>query len=85
MGIFRSVALLAPAIWVIRASQIPLGISSAVEDDSYGTPFDKFFNELAKKSMEEFKVPGLSIAVVSGNKTYSTVCHSSTRKKNDLI
>ena len=53
-------------------NQRPLGYTSS-EHANIGMPFDKEFDNLVLKSMRDFKVPGLSIAVVSGPVTYSKV------------
>lgn len=37
------------------------------------SPFDPDFDALVSKLLDEWKVPGLSIAVVHGDKTYSKV------------
>lgn len=36
-------------------------------------PFDEDFGRLANKTLERWKCPGLSIAVVDGNDTWATV------------
>jgi hypothetical protein len=53
-------------------TQRPLGYNG-FEDSNIKTPFDKAFDKLTIKLMDDFKVPGLSIAVVSGPVTYSKV------------
>ena len=52
--------------------QRPLGYHG-FKDANIKSPFDKAFDELVIKSMDDFKVPGLSIAVISGSETYSKV------------
>jgi hypothetical protein len=39
------------------------------------SPFDPEFDALVTKLLDEWKVPGLSIAVVHGDETYSKVVH----------
>jgi hypothetical protein len=73
MAVFYFITLLASVIHIVQTTQIPLGESSVVEYECLGSPFDESFKELVEKSMQEFGVPGLSIAVVSRNNTYSTV------------
>lgn len=37
------------------------------------TPFDTEFDALVKEALEEWKVPGMSIAVIHGPNTYTVV------------
>jgi len=37
-------------------------------------PFDEKFGQLANETLERWKCPGLSIAVVDGNDTWAAVC-----------
>jgi hypothetical protein len=71
---------------VASANQFPLGYSSAIlRENGLKEPFDKSFDELAKKSMNDFKVPGLSIAVIQGETTFSKVRDIHHLRKKYLI
>ena len=46
-------------------------------------PLTLQFDELVRKNMEEWKVPGLSIAIVDGNQTWAKVEVSTLQKLFD--
>ena len=50
---------------------IPLQVPLRSNDKS---PFDKAFDALASETLERWSMPGLAIAVIDGNKTFSRVC-----------
>ena len=61
-------ALLA-SVWLINASQH----QSVLESEKSNGPFDKKFEQLANETLERWKCPGLSIAVVDGDYTWAAV------------
>jgi hypothetical protein len=61
-----------PWLATVAGNQRPLGYHGS-EDTTIKMPFDKAFDALVAKNMDDFKVPGLSIAVVSGPVTYAKV------------
>jgi hypothetical protein len=48
--------------------QNPLGINDQ-------SPFDRDFDALASQTLEHWRMPGLAIAAIDGNKTFSKVCN----------
>jgi CubicO group peptidase (beta-lactamase class C family) len=65
-----------PAIFLFSASivrglpqnQVPLGPPPPRQAES---PFDKLFDKIATDAIEQYHVPGFSVAVVNGHKTYA--------------
>ncbi len=58
---------------ISTALQFPLTQKSA-------SPLDGDFNDLVQRTMNYWHVPGLSIAVIDGNGTYSQVLNFSVRQ-----
>ena len=56
-------------------SQIPLG-------GQHESPFSHSFDELVSHNLDYWHVPGISIAVVDGNETYSKVCSTLSMHKS---
>ena len=55
------------SVLVSAQYQVPLG-------GEHGSPFSYSFDELVSHNLDYWHVPGISIAVVDGNETYSKVC-----------
>ena len=67
---FCTALLLSLLFHISSALQIPL-----VQHDA--SPLDEKFNDLVRRTMDSWHVPGLSIAVVDGDDTYSQVLNFS--------
>lgn len=75
--------LLALSLWKcccladVPSAQQPLVSGSGTQErkslDSYG-PLDVEFDALVQKTMDQFHVPGLSLVIVQGEKTFAKVC-----------
>lgn len=71
-------ALLASSC-IVDASQEPLRGT-----EKKNGPFDEKFERLANETLERWKCPGLSIAVVDGNDTWAAVCAGFLRNASML-
>ncbi len=57
----------------MAAEQPPSGASRVPVDGQNASPFTKDFDALVKELLEEWHVPGIAIAVVDGDETWSKV------------
>lgn len=61
----------------VRAYQIPLTASDA-------SPLTPDFDKLVADTLDHWHVPGISIAVIDGDKTFSKVCPSTAEAEGQL-
>ena len=81
LGLSRLRFVVMPVYLCYLLSVLPLSASlqyPLVSSDT--SPFDKAFDSLAQENLERWQMPGLAIAVIDHDRTFSKVCCSPSCK-----